>query len=414
MEIYYHRLVEERLKGLFASFPVVVVTGARQVGKSTLLEKLFPKIPRVVFDPSIDVENARADPDLFLNNRRPPLILDEIQFVPELVPALKRHLDRDKKRSQFLITGSQQWEVMKHLSESLAGRAVFIDLAGFSLQEVANITAGAGWVESWLKNPSIENAGRLRPLSGPVPVYAQIWRGFLPEAQFLASENIPPFLSAYQRTYIERDVRQLSGVEDLQTFGRFFKLCSALTAQEVNHSELGRDIGVTPQTAGRWLAVLTSTFQWLEIPPYFGSTIKRISRKPKGYLTDTGLVCSAQAISAPEVIGGHPMWGALFETAVVMEVIKQSRALKSPPNFYHWRSHGGAEVDLILEKDGEFYPIEIKGSTRPGKRDLMGIEAFRQTYPRLKIPTGLIVAPVDSSFPLDSKTVVIPWNGFLS
>lgn len=407
---YHPRLIKKRLLRLFESFPVVIVSGARQVGKSRLLQELFPELPHITFDPVNDIENAKTDPDLFLRNRKLPVILDEIQYVPNLVPAIKRIVDKDKKPSQFLITGSQQWEVMKRLAESLAGRAVFLDLESFALTEIYQTTEQSTWLEKWLQRPSLETAQAFRPPKNHRLLYEQLWRGFLPEAHFLALDTIADFLNAYQRTYIERDVRQMAEIEQLEIFGRFFRLCGALTAQEINHSELGRDIGITPQTAGRWLAILKATFQWFELQPYFGNTIKRISRKPKGYLSDTGLVCATQIITSPESIGGHPLWGALFETAVIHEVRKLSRSLAFMPAMYHWRSHGGAEVDLILEMDGKFFPMEVKSNSRPGKKDGAGIEAFRQTYPRLKIQQGLIIAPTNETYPISEDIVVIPWD----
>lgn len=407
---YHSRLIKDRLIRLFQSFPVVVISGARQVGKSRLLQEIFPKLPHVTFDPVTDIENARADPDLFLKNRRPPVILDEIQYVPNLVPAIKRTVDRERKPGQFLITGSQQWEVMKNLAESLAGRAVFLDLESFALKEIHQATGKPGWLERWIKNPSLKTIQNFRPLKNSRPLYEQLWRGFLPEAHFLKLENIPDFLNAYQRTYIERDVRLIAEIENLENFGRFFRLCGALTAQEVNHSELGRDIGITPQTAGRWIAILKATFQWFELPPYFGNTVKRISRKPKGYLSDTGLVCQTQIIASPESIGHHPILGGLFETAVVHEVRKLTRTMALPPAMYHWRSHGGAEVDLLLERDGKYYPMEIKANSHPGKKDGEGIRAFCETYPALDIQTGLIIAPSEQSYPVAKNIFVIPWD----
>src|SRR3989338_3425482 len=175
---YYPRLVKKRLLRLFQSFSVVVVSGARQVGKSRLLQELFPNLPCITFDPGMDIENAKADPDLFLRNRKPPVILDEIQYVPSLVPAIKRMVDKDKKPAQFLITGSQQCEVMKNLSESLAGRVVFLDLESFALKEINQTTEQLNWLEKWLHKPSLETAKTFQPQKTCRSLYEQLWRGF--------------------------------------------------------------------------------------------------------------------------------------------------------------------------------------------------------------------------------------------
>jgi uncharacterized protein len=158
-------------------------------------------------------------------------------------------------------------------------------------------------------------------------------------------------------------------VNDLSQFSRFIKLMAAFTAQEINYSELGRDIGITAQTAKRWMNTLVHTFEWFEIPAYTNNVIKRISHKPKGYFADTGQVCYSQMISSPNSIAAHPLWGAIFENAVVCELRKQTLTMAMPPHMYHWRTYSGTECDLLLERDGKFYPIEIKAKTRPTRKD---------------------------------------------
>lgn len=407
---YKHRVISDRLEGMLRRFPVVVLCGARQVGKSTLLRHTFPDWQMVVFDPAVDVGNAREDPDLFLDNHPSPVILDEIQFAPELVAAIKRRVDRARKPGQYVLTGSQQWPVLKTASESLAGRAVFMDLEGFCLSEIAGDAGEDHWLKRYLENPDswIDRKPSRLPFSRPL--YEQLWRGFLPEVDTMEADWVSDFHRAYLRTYIERDVRLLSDVSDWQQFGRFVALVSALTAQEINHSQLGREIGVTPQTAARWLAMLKATFQWFELPGYHGNTIKRISGKPKGFIADTGLACTLQMISAPRTLGGHPMTGALFETAVFAEVRKLARTLATPPSMYHWRSHGGAEVDLILERDGRLYPIEIKLTTKPAQSDTRGITALRSAYPNVNIAPGLVICPCETGLRLNPTDYALPWD----
>ena len=352
--MYLERCATGRLKQLFAAFPVVVVSGARQVGKTTLLWHAFSGLDYVVFDPTIDVENARSEPDLFLQNHRPPLILDEIQYAPELVSALKRRIDEAQARpGMYLVTGSQQWQVMRTLAESLAGRAAFLDLQGFSLQELAGADARSGWLDRWLEDPDALVASR--PQSAVFlerTLWEWLWRGTMPGAHALDPALVPDFWTGYHRTYVERDARMAGAVDDWQRFGQFVRLMSALTAQELNASQLGRDIGVTPQTARRWLAILAGTFQWIEHPAFSRNTVKRVSSKTKGYLTDTGLACYHARISSPSALGGHPLAGALFETAMANELRKRASLLAGSTAFSHWRSAGGAEIDLILERDG--------------------------------------------------------------
>jgi uncharacterized protein len=287
---------------------------------------------------------------------------------------------------------------------------VFLDLEGFCLAEIAEAATQEHWLKRYLDDPDAFVADPPDRMKLPRTLYEQLWRGSLPEADSLEAEWIGDFHRAYLRTYVERDARLLADVADWQQFGRFVQLAAALTGQEVNYSRLGRDISVNPQTAQRWLAMLRATFQWFEVPAYHGSAIKRISSKPKGYIADTGLACGLQMISTPQALGGHPLVGGLFESAVVAEVRKLSATLATPPGLYHWRTHGGGEVDLLLERDGRFYPIEIKLSTRVAKGDTRGMAAFRQTYPAHRIAPGLVICPTEGFHRLSDSDYALPWD----
>lgn len=357
----------------------------------------------VVFDPVMDVENARHDPDLFLQSHRTPLILDEIQYAPEVSAAVKRAIDRDRRPGQFLLTGSQQWQVMKRLADSLSGRVTILELEGFALAEMAG--RGDSWLSAWLESPEHPPRNRLPTRRTPTE---QIWRGFLPQAQTLPEGLIGQFMEDYLRTYIERDARQTGNVEDWQMFGRFARLVFAMSAQELNRNHLGRELGLHPQTAGKWVSMLTASCQWKEIPPWHGNAGKRLTCKPKGYCGDSGLMASALGISSPRALLASPFFGALFETAVVGEIRRQLST--AGVRLYHWRSHGGAEVDLVIERDGRLYPIEIKAASHPNGRDTRGLAAFRATYPKITAPVALIVAPAETAYALGSDTWVIPWD----
>jgi len=387
--MYKNRLQSSRLIRLTEFFPVAVVSGARQVGKTTLLKHLFPHHDYVVFDASLDLEGARRDPDLFLRNHPPPLVLDEIQYAPELVSAIKRSVDRDvasRVNGQFILTGSQQWQVLKTLSESLAGRAAFLDLQGFSLQELADSTSC--WIAKWLENPEYFFEWTKTASFAANNLQSWLWKGFMPGVQPLPDDLVGDFWAAYHRTYVERDARLLGEIQDWHEFGRFIGLITALTAQEINYSQLGREIGITPQTSKRWLQILEATFQWTALPAFSGNPVKRVSSRPKGYLTDTGLACYHARLSAPKILGSHPLFGPLFETAMVQELRKQVAAQGFAVSWYHWRSAGGAEVDLILEKDDTLYPFEFKLTTNPTRRDGSGITAFKAAYPTVVLAWG--------------------------
>lgn len=407
---YKQRILAEKLNILTKHFSVVVLSGARQVGKSTLLKHQFPDWDIVVFDPVIDIGNARSDPELFLSNHPAPLILDEIQYCPEVVSCIKRLVDNNKQPGLYILTGSQQWSVLKSIHESLAGRAVFLDLEGFSLAEITETNIKKSWLERYLDAPFEFVKDNHQKLTANRTLYEFLWHGCLPEADTIPEELIEYFFAGYIRTYIERDVRLLLEVGDWQQFGRFVQLVSALTAQEINFSQLGREIGITSQTSKRWLGVLKATFQWIEVPAYHGNTIKKLSSKPMGYFGDTGLACHLNRISTPKALGGHPMIGALFETAVFAEVRKLMSIVSHKAQIYHWRAHSGSEVDLLLERDGIIYPLEIKLKSRPSKKDTRGIRALREHYPHLNIAPGLVISPSASFEQLTEHEYAMPWD----
>ncbi len=409
---YIPRIISDRLVNMLKHFPSVVIIGARQVGKSTLIKTLFPEYSYVLFDPYEDVENARKDPDLFLDNHSLPLILDEVQYAPEVISAVKRRIDRNKKAGQYILTGSQQWGVIKQMAESLTGRTVILEMESFCLAEIAKSSPPQSWLKKWISNDPKPLNQIPHLLDLPRPVYEQLWRGFLPEAQELPLELISSFHASYQKTYIERDVRLLSDISDLHQFSRFVRLSAALSAQELNYQELGRELSVAGPTAQRWINLLKEIFEWHEIPAFSMNTVKRISLKPKGYFSDTGQICFSQAISSPTAIASHPLRGSLFETAVINEIRKQILWMGTNINLYHWRSHSGAECDLILESDGVYYPIEVKASSRPTKGDTSGITAFRKTYPTLSIASGLVICLGDSFYKLSENDYALPWNTF--
>jgi len=413
---YRHRHLESKILKFSRISPAILVTGARQTGKSTLLLHILkPAIKTIVFDPVVDIGNARRDPEFFLSQNPPPVVFDEIQYAPELLPAIKRRIDRDDKPGQYFLTGSQNLSLLKNVSESLAGRVIVLELGTMTLAERSG-RAGISsrtWIEDLFQKKAaalLKRRLRLPARDIEPTLFERIWRGGFPRLLDFSNDVLPDMFNSYISTYIERDIRILLRIEDQHLFSRFFALCAALTAQEINHSQLGREIGITPQTAGRWIAMFRATYQWLEIPPFHGSTIKRISGRSKGYLTDTGLAAFLHKISSPQALAAHPLQGALFETHVVLDIFRQMCQMSVPPRIYHWRTHGGAEVDLLLERDGVFIPIEIKSGARITDADTRGIRIFRETYPHLKHGIGCIVAGVEESFELPDGIVVLPYD----
>lgn len=406
--MYKSRLLEARIVELFKYFPVVTVLGARQVGKSTLVENLFrDRMAAVVFDPVLDIENARQDPDFFLQNHPAPLFLDEIQYAPELLGAIKRRVDRLKLPGQYILSGSQNLAVLRNISESLAGRVAVVNLLPLSRRELAQEPEG-DFLRRWLQG---ETAGTTdHPVPNALPqLYPSVWRGGYPGLISLPDHLLNDYWQSYLQTYIERDVRAIANIGALQSFGRFVRLVAAHTAQEVNQTHLGRELGIDRKTAQAWLETMQATFLWFSLPAFSRNPVKRIAGKAKGYFADTGFICHLQKIGEPGAIGDHPLQGALFETYVVMEIIKTVQSWPMPPNLYHFRSYGGAEVDLVLEIDGVLHPVEIKAKSNPNRNDGRGIGAFRECFPREKIGAGLLVCAVEKPLWLAENLLAVPW-----
>lgn len=410
--MYLSRHIEAKLKSYSKNFKIVLVKGARQVGKSTLIKNCFPKLKTIVFDPVQDLYGARQDPDQFLANFPSPIILDEVQYVPELVPALKRKIDLSDKKGQYILTGSQNISVIRDISESLAGRVGILELDGMTPYELSN-KSEANWLKDYLSDSDNFANKPIQTLAANKTLFETIWAGSLPGLIDMSIEVYSGFFQSYVQTYIERDVRLFADINDLSLFSRFVALAAAHSAQEINKSQIGRDIGLSPKQADKWLEILKYSYQWLELPSFSSNILKRIAKKPKGLFTDTGLLCYLQRISSPEALASYPLWGAIFETYCVNNILRLAKVLNTSPAFYHWRTAAGAEVDLVLERDGKLFPIEIKASSNLTKHDTRGIMSFRESYPELNIQLGLIIYAGSEAYKLNDYVMAFPWNGII-
>jgi len=403
------RQLGQSLQQSAAYFKVILLLGARQTGKRTLLRHLFPEIHTIVFDPVQDLYAARKDPDRFLDLFPAPLILDEVQFVPELLAAIKRRVDQSDAMGQYFLTGSQNFSVLKGIAESMAGRVAIFHLDPMTAQETRGLGAQPRWLDAYLKQPAHFFAAPHTNIVQLPSLAEFLFRGTYPRAIQLPLEALSPFFLGYLQTYVERDVRMLEQISDLHRFGDFLGLAAALTAQEINPTQLGRELGVSPPTARKWLDLLVHSYQWVELRPYHGNAIKRLSERRKGYFKDVGLATHLLKISSPEALVTSGKLGALFETWVVNSILTMG-AVGTPPGYYHWRTHAGAEVDLILERDGALFPIEVKCKSHPTRADASGIRAFRQSYPDKQIMPGLIIHAGEETYPIDEETWAISWK----
>jgi predicted AAA+ superfamily ATPase len=407
---YLSRHIEGQILESSKYFKAILLLGARQVGKSTLLSHLYPEMKSVIFDPIQDIYRARQDPELFLESFPAPLILDEVQYVPELLAALKRKMDRSDAKGQYFLTGSQNFSMLRTVAESMAGRVAIFHLDNFTPQEMLGWGKEEGWVPRYLEDPLSFYQGRKTIPSDFPPLVEFLFRGTFPGTFELPTSQISRYFRSYLQTYVDRDVRLQEDIRQLAEFDRFLGISASLTGQEINASQIGREIGLSPHTARRWLDLLSFTYQWVELLPYHGNTIKRLAGKKKGYFKDSGFACYLQKIESPGGLAVSPKLGSIFETWAVNYLHQQFATLSVPPNSYHWRTAGGAEVDLVLERNGNLYPIEMKCKTNLTKSDLSGLKAFRETYTKNAVMPGLVIYAGSEPYKLDDQTLAIPWG----
>ncbi|AEH45205.1 hypothetical ATPase [Thermodesulfatator indicus DSM 15286] len=401
--MYIPRLLEEVFERASGFFPVILLTGARQVGKTTLIKHLLEKEGLKRNYVSLDEFGARAlaieDPDLFLERYPPPVAIDEVQYAPQLFERIKVLVDQKRKPGAFWLTGSQYFSLMKGISESLAGRVGILNLLGLSQEEeFKTLRPGPFLPEIGFKNTLIP----IRPLE----VFERLVRGCFPALATSREIHLEIFYSSYLQTYIERDIRQISNIAKLIEFERFLKLCAARIGQLLNYSDLARDAGISVSTAKEWINTLVASNQLFLLSPYYRNISKRQIKTPKLYFWDTGLACYLAGWRDPKTAFEGAMSGALFENYVLVEILKSYFNRGKEPAIYFWRTKDGQEVDLLIEEQGKLYPIEIKLSMRPKKDMLRGVYALKKYFKN--IGSGALVCLVEKPFPLGKNFFALP------
>ena len=358
-------------------FPVVVVTGARQVGKTTLLRECSePDRKYVSLDDPFLLKNAKEDPELFLQNHPAPLLIDEIQYAPELFPFIKMRVDAEKEKGMYWLTGSQPFHLMKGLSESLAGRVGILNLLGFSNQESHGLGSQSGTPflpeATWVKTQqTVWNGKQNKNLP---ELFAAIWRGAFPALVVSPEMDRDIYYASYVQTYLQRDVRDLARVGDEQAFLRFVRASAARTGQLLNMADLARDADISPHTAKAWLSILEVSGLVYLLQPWHSNLTKRLVKTPKLYFMDTGLCAYLTQWSSPQTLEAGAMAGAIFETWCVIEIIKSYWHNGQRAPFYYFRNRDQQEIDLLIERDGKLYAVEFKKSSAPGESALAGIK----------------------------------------
>ena len=403
---YVPRNIENAVKRIARSFASVLVTGPRQTGKTTLLKKLFLNEAKfVTFDNKQDLLMARQSEELFFKQNKPPVILDEIQYAPNLFSEIKLISDRDRKKGQFYMTGSQAYELMQNVSESLAGRVGIVRMLGLSFRE----TAQDGCLTPFIPTEEFLESRKTDKDSDEYwCVWNRIVRGGYPELHENQEIQTMDYYSSYVATYLERDVRQLIHISDELDFIRFMTVTAAHTGRLVNYDSIARDVGVSPQTVKRWMSILITSGLVYLLEPYHNNLISRAVKTPKLYFMDTGLVCHLTRWYAPEQAERGAMSGALFETFVVSEIIKGYYNAGNPkPPLYFYRDKDGKEIDLIIHENGTLYPIEIK---KRGAAALGDIAVFKALdgNPQCERGTGAVIALADEMRYLDARNRVVP------
>jgi uncharacterized protein len=339
------------------SFPAIVVTGPRQSGKTTLLKMLFSTTHRFVSleDPDIRIR-AKEDPLHFLEQYEPPVIIDEIQYVPELLSYIKTRIDQKRKPGQWLFTGSQNFTLMQGISQSLAGRVAVLSLLPFSFSE----RIGRGEVAKAFPNLLRELNPREK-CEDKISISEVILRGSYPEIASKKSVDRQLWCSSYISTYLERDVRSLAQIGDLSQFERFLKLCASRTGQQLHLSELAKEVGISVTTIKRWISLLETGYQVFLLYPYYKNIGKRLVKSPKLYFNDTALASYLLGLHERETLLKSPNFGNLFETFVVADFWKRFLHFGQMPSMYYLRTRDGLEVDLVIELGQKLYLFEIKG-----------------------------------------------------
>ena len=414
---YINRAIQDILKNRFETAKSVAISGTRQVGKTTMTKHIYADIKRINLKNVVLYNNAKEDPQGFLENFERPLFIDEIQKVPELIDAAKEILDDVETKSNYIFSGSQKWELMKGLSESLAGMVSILELGTLSLREINNITFNI---------PFIPTLDYINKREKTIKKYENIWeiihRGGYPELYDENPRDWEEYYSSYVSTYIERDVYEITKIKDYNLFYRFMVSVAARTGNMLDYSSISKDIGVSVETIRSWISVLEKTDIIYLLEPYYNSHLSRAIKTPKIYFRDTGLAAYLTSWLTKETLENGAMNGAFFETFVINEIIKSyiNAGKNYKKRIYYYRGKDKAkkkvdgqdifeenEIDLIIEENGFLYPIEIKKTSNP-KSDMASAFDVLDKDVDKKRGTGVIICRGEYKLKLRDNLYALP------
>lgn len=416
--MYYERTIEPTIKSISQTFPVLIVTGPRQVGKTTLLSRMAETGRKIV---SLDNPTIRAlaksDPEMFLQRYQPPVLIDEVQYATELFDYIKIYVDREKRPGDFWLTGSQTFHMMKKATESLAGRAGIVRMSGLSNSEIF----GNHFPPFRVDIPDLMDRMNVVKAMMLSDVYSRIFKGSMPRLYENDAVNQEQYYESYLETYISRDIKDLTPVADDTAFLNFMSAIAARTATNVNYEALAGEVGISAPTAKQWLSILVSSGLVALIQPYSNNILKRVIKAPRMYFLDTGLCAHLTRWSSPETLERGAMDGQFFETWVVSEIYKSYINAGKQPPLYFYRDSNKKEIDLLIYQDGVLTPIEIKKGAAP--KD--AVKNFSVLSPIEKDPseelvfsgsahlktiigTGAVICMASDMLPIDKKNWYIP------
>lgn len=393
------------VKRISKTFPALLLTGPRQVGKTTLLQMCAQKNRRYI---SLDDLNARRlaqqDPQLFVKTHAPPVVIDEIQYAPDLLSALKQQIDQShQKPGQYWLTGSQKFNLMKGVHESLAGRVAVLDLLGFSNEELEGRNQRPPFLptKSWLKKNAAQKT------ASPHKVYKKIWQGSFPKVLKLPPSERDIFFRSYVQTYIQRDVRDITGVSNSTVFYNFIVAVAARTAQLVNYNDLSRDVGVDAKTIKMWLSILQASGLVYLLPAWHRHPHARVVKSSKLYFLDTGLASYLCQWSDVKTLMAGAMSGPLLETWLISEVLKSYWHRGQEARFYYYRDMDQKEIDLIIETADAFYPIECKKTSAPSHHVARTFSRLNKVLNK-KVAHGFVFCLLDEPTALSPHCTAAP------
>lgn len=407
--MYIHRHIEPVVERVSKRKPVIVLTGARQVGKSTMLKEVYRGINYVTLNRPLVRQSAKDNPSLFFEENKPPVIVDEIQKAAEIFEYIKDIVDEEKVKGQFYLTGSQSMKLMKNVSESLAGRAGVIKMLGLSMRELDGIKYRETFKPAYLQARKIANE---HPGFDYTKIIERIHKGFFPELYETESnlKDWSDYYSSYFQTYIEKDIKDVLNIQDESAFIKFVKSVAAHTGQLLNYATIAEVCGKDVKTVKAWLSVLESGGLVYLLAPYYNNYNKRMIKAPKLYFLDTGLACWLLGWNTPEQLTNGAMWGHIFESFVFSEVLKSyyNDGIVAP-HLYYYRDKNKNEIDLLIEDGDTLHPVEIKTTSDPKKSMVSAFKCI-SSIPTKKVGEGAVICLAKDLLPLADDIWIMPVN----